>query len=128
MNLNKLVANKKDTMIYTAIISAGFIYLIKSLYGGKSPKRQMNKGKKVILRRSKLFFKDLHSKKVEMKNKEELMKFEQGNSVYHKMRKFMDNISQKMAKDEEKGITAPPNRRDQIFYCLLSNFLVKKVD
>ena len=143
--MNALSLFTKETLVYSSLLIAGTIFVVKRLFGNKKVDKSFyDKNKKKLTTRAKLFFCNLN-KKVEIKQKNSNSNVtgiaKENENKFSKMKKIVDKISNEFVKtykekDEDKTSKRrdfSPSKKDQIFYYLLnniSNMMVesKKID
>lgn len=113
-----------EIALYSSIITAAFIFVLKNFFVlGK--KKQMNKNKRRLFLKAKLFF-GSGNKKVELKKFQSKISTEvsNSNSNYDRVRQFIQRISSDTRSNDPNA--APDAKKDKIFYSLVNNLLAKK--
>ena len=131
--MNILTKLTQEAIIYSTCIIAGTVFIMKRLFGRRKVNKYFfDKNKKKITIRSKLFFSDM-TKKVEIRNMNDLYKQNAQNmeqNKFMKMKKIVEKISdefknsvinKEQKEDKNTKNSLSPTKKDQIFYYLLNN-------
>jgi hypothetical protein len=136
--MNTINKISKEALIYSTIVIAGSIFIVKKLLGKRKVNKNFyDKSKKKATLKTKLFFDNL-MKGVQIRQSSNLDNSESLDSVnnkFVKMKKFIEKVSKQYEKtitQEEKEIKSEKGqihissiksstKKDQIFYYLLNN-------